>query len=138
MKRNDVQRLAASRHQAGLSLIGFLIVLSFVGLFIFLGMRLVPMYTEYYSVKQALKGLAGEPDIARQDPARIKDLFFRRLYMSYSENVKPEHVKLQRDTTAGTWNMTVDYELRRPLIANLDVVGKFHAEQPLSKRDATD
>ena len=30
------------------------------------------------------------------DPAKIKDLFFRRLYISYAENVKPENVKLER------------------------------------------
>ncbi len=30
--------------------------------------------------------------------------------------------------------MTVDYEVRRPLIGNLDVVGKFHAEEQLRAR----
>jgi hypothetical protein len=30
--------------------------------------------------------------------------------------------------------MTVDYEVRKPLIANLDVVGVFHAEKELSRR----
>ena len=127
---------APARRQAGLTLIGFVIVLAVVGLFIYVGMKLVPMYTEYYSVKQALKGLATEPGIARQDPARIKDLFFRRLYMSYSANVKPEHVVLKRDTTGGGWDMTVDYELRKPMIANLDVIGKFHAQQMLTNTGA--
>jgi hypothetical protein len=28
----------------------------------------------------------------------------------------------------------VDYENRRPLIANLDVVGKFHAEKVLTRK----
>src|SRR3546814_4903918 len=63
------------------------------------------MYSEYYSVKQALKGLQAEPDIANRDPAKIKDLFFRRLYISYSENVKPENVKLQRRQDGPGWDM---------------------------------
>ena len=33
-----------------------------------------------------------------------------------------------------SWNVIVDYETRRPLIANLDVVGKFHAEKVLTRK----
>ena len=135
MKRN----LRGNRrvNQKGITLIGFVVVLAVVGLFAYVGMKLLPMYSEYYSVKQALKGLAQEPGIANQDPARIKDLFFRRLYISYAENVKAEHVKLER-TDGGAWRMTVNYELRKPLIANLDVVGKFNAVQDLARSDAVD
>lgn len=131
MKRNH-----AGQRQSGLTLLGFIIVLAVVGLFAYIGMKLVPMYSEYYAVKQALKGLAQEPGIANRDARRIKDLFFRRLYISYSENVKPENVLLKRNETGG-WTMTVDYELRKPMIANLDVVGKFHATEELVRRDAT-
>lgn len=138
MKRNRTAPPCSARQQSGLTLIGFVIVLAVVGLFVYVGMKLVPMYTEYYSVRQALKGLANEPGIANQDPGRIKDLFFRRLYMSYSENVKSEHVKLERTADGAGWNMTVNYELRRPLIANLDVVGKFDASQTLTNRGAND
>src|SRR3546814_8008668 len=90
------------------------------------------MYSEYYSVKQALKGLQAEPDIANRDPAKIKDLFFRRLYISYSENVKPENVKLQRRQDGPGWDMEVNYEVRKELVGHLDVVGKFHADEELT------
>lgn len=124
------------RQQSGMTLIGFVIVLAVVGLFAYIGMRLFPMYTEYYAVKSALKGLAAEPGIADQSPAKIQDLFFRRLYISYAENVKPENVKIDRIDNG--WRMKVDYELRRPLISNLDVVGKFAAQQDLTRGGAVD
>lgn len=120
------------RTQSGMTLIGFVIVLAVVGLFAYVGMKLVPMYSEYYAVKQALKGLAGEPGIADRDPAKIQDLFFRRLYISYAENVKPENVDIKRGDNG--WVMTVDYEIRKPVIGNLDVVGKFHATENLVRR----
>lgn len=123
------------RNQTGMTLIGFVIVLAVVGFFAFIAMKLFPMYSEYYSVKQALKGLAQEPGIANQDPAKIQDLFFRRLYISYAENVKEENVKIKR-IDGGGWTMTVNYELRKPLIGNLDVVGKFDATQDLPRSDA--
>ena len=118
------------RTQRGMTLIGFIIVLGMVGLFAYVAMKLVPMYSEYYAVKQALKGLQQEPGIANRDPAKIQDLFFRRLYISYAENVKPNNVKIER--VDGGWNMSVDYEVRKPLMGNLDVVGKFSTSEKLT------
>ena len=119
------------RTQRGITLLGFIIVLAVVGFFAYVGMKLFPMYSEYYSVKSALKGLASESGVAASDPARIQDLFFRRLYISYSENVKPKDVKIRRADNG--WQIDVQYEVRRPLVGNLDVVGKFHATQTLTR-----
>ncbi|MFS8064067.1 MAG: DUF4845 domain-containing protein, partial [Luteimonas sp.] len=94
----------------------------------------IPMYSEYYAVKQALKGLAQEPGIADKDPAKIQDLFFRRLYISYAENVKEENVDIKRIDNG--WQMDVNYEVRKSIISNLDVVGKFSATENLTNREA--
>ncbi|MBB1471529.1 MULTISPECIES: DUF4845 domain-containing protein [unclassified Luteimonas] len=117
--------------QRGITLLGFVIVLAVVGLFAYVGMKLFPMYSEYYSVRSALKGLANEPGIANTDPRKIQDLFFRRLYISYAENVKAEHVKIKRVDNG--WQMDVNYEVRKPVIANLDVVGRFDTTQMLTR-----
>ena len=122
--------------QRGITLLGFIIVLAVVGLFAYVGMKLFPMYSEYYSVRSAMKGLANEPGIGNTDPRKIQDLFFRRLYISYSENVKPEHVKLKR--VGAGWQMDVKYEVRKELIGNLDVVGKFESTQMLTRAGAVD
>jgi hypothetical protein len=124
------------RTQSGITLLGFVIVLAVVGLFAYVGMKLFPMYQEYYSVKSALKGLANEPGIANTDPGKIKDLFFRRLYISYSENVEPENVKITR--VGAGWQMDVNYEVRKSMIANLDVVGKFNTTQMLTRQGELD
>ena len=124
------------RKQSGLSLVGFLVVLAAVGFAAYVGMKLFPMYQEYYSVQSAMKGLANEPGVADMDPAKVQDLFFRRLYINYSENVKPQNVKFER--MEGGWKMRVNYEVRRPLVGNLDVVGKFDKTQELTRRGGGD
>ena len=124
------------RKQSGLSLVGFLVVLAVVGFAAYVGMKLFPMYQEYYSVHSAMKGLANEPGVADMDPAKVQDLFFRRLYINYSENVKPQNVKFER--MEGGWKMRVNYEVRRPLVGNLDVVGKFDKTQELTRRGGGD
>lgn len=124
------------RKKGGLSLLGFLVVLAVVGFAAYVGMKLFPMYQEYYSVRSAMKGLANEPGVADMDPAKVQDLFFRRLYINYSENVKPQNVKFER--TEGGWKMRVNYEVRRPLVGNLDVVGRFDSTQELTRRGGGD
>ena len=124
------------RKQSGLSLVGFLVVLAVVGFAAYVGMKLFPMYQEYYSVQSAMKGLANEPGVADMDPAKVQDLFFRRLYINYSENVKPQNVRIER--MEGGWKMRVNYEVRRPLVGNLDVVGKFDKTQELTRRGGGD
>ena len=119
------------RAQRGMTLIGFIIVLAVAGVFIYMGMKVIPMYSEFYAVKEALQGLAGEPEIASKDPAEIEKLFFRRLDISYADTVEPEHVKIVRKDEG--YLMTVKYEVRTPLIANLDVVGRFDAEKELRR-----
>lgn len=119
------------RTQRGMTLIGFILVLAVAGVFIYMGMKLIPMYSEYYAVKKAMEQMSQEAGMADNDAAKIKDLFFRRMDTSYSANVKPEHVRLVRKDSG--WLMTVDYEVRRPLVANIDVVGRFQAEKEIKR-----
>lgn len=117
-----------NRKQSGMTLIGFLITLAVIVLFMYCAMKVFPMYSEYYSVKQALAGIAAEPDMASASTDKIRTRFKRRLDMSYANNVK-EMDALKIEPTDTGYKMTVDYERREALIANLDVIGKFHVEQ---------
>ena len=67
-------------------------------------------------------------------PANIQELFFKRLYINYSDNVKPANVKFDRRDNG--WTLKVNYEVRRQLIGNLDVVGKFDSSQDLTRSGA--
>lgn len=122
------------RKQGGLSLVGFLIVLAVMGFAAYVGMKLFPMYQEYYAVRSAMKSLANEPGVGTMAPAQIQDLFFKRLYINYSDNVKPSNVKFNRRDNG--WTLNVSYEVRRPLVGNLDVVGKFESSQDLVRSGA--
>ena len=118
------------RTQGGMTLLGFIICLAVAGVFVYVGMKVIPMYSEYFSVKKSMDGLALEPGINNASPDKIRNLFFRRLYVNYSENVKAENVKIER--APGGWHMTVKYEVRRELISNLDVIGNFDASKELT------
>lgn len=111
------------KKQKGMSLIGFLIVLAMVVFFAYLGMRIVPIYIEFYSVKQAMTGVAKEPGSANYSPFDVKDKMLNRLYISYSDgNVGRDSIRVVRNN--GVW-LVVKYEVRKPVMGNLDVVASF-------------
>lgn len=120
------------RMQRGMTMIGFLITLAVVIFFVYCGMKIVPMYLEFYSVKKGLSTIAAEPDIANASKDKIHTMFLRRMEMSYALDVKKLD-PLRIENTDNGYNLVVDYEQRVPLIANLDVVGKFHAEQAIGR-----
>jgi hypothetical protein len=123
------------KSQGGLTLIGFLIVLAIAGFFAYIGMKLFPVYTEYYSVVKDMKGLQNEPGASKMTPDAVRTLLFRRFYVSYVTSVKKEHVKIVRQDG---YNLTVKYEVRRPLVFNLDFVAKFEKTVDLAQSEGVD
>ena len=116
--------------QNGMTLIGFIIVLSFVVFISYIGMKIAPIYMEYYSVVSAMNGVAEERGSARLSPFDIRVRILNRLYVSYSDdNVKEKDIKLFRKN--GVW-LRIAYEVRKPVIGNLDVVAKFDKSVRLS------
>ncbi len=112
------------RAQKGITLMSFLVVLVVVGFFALMAMKLFPMYSEYYNLKGVMHGLAEQPNSASMTPAQIQADLERRFNIAYVSSVKKEHVKVIRTTGRGS-QLNIAYEVRTPLIANLDVVGKF-------------
>lgn len=116
--------------QRGLTMIGFLITLCLVIFFAFCAMKIVPMYIEFYSVKKMMATVANNPEAAGGKD-KIRHLFSRSLQIDYVKTIKPDMLKIE--TTEGGYKLVMDYERRESLMANLDVVGKFHAEQKLAR-----
>ncbi len=113
--------------QRGISFIGFIIVLAVLGVFLFLGMRIGPTYIEYLSIRNAVNTVAAEAQSA--DLASIRRAMDRQMTIDYAANFKPEFVSVQRD--GNQLNLVLNYEIRKPLIYNIDFVAKFHHTAPI-------
>jgi len=111
------------RTQKGITLMSFVVVLVVVGFFALMAMKLFPMYSEYNSLKSVMKQFAESPNSASMTSAQAFLDLERRFNIAYVSSVKKEHVKIIRAGKASQLNIA--YEVRVPLLANLDVVGKF-------------
>ena len=111
------------KKQSGMTLIGFIIVLGFVLFLSFIGMKIAPIYMEYYSVVSAMNGVAKERGSARLSPYDVRVKVLNRLYLSYSaDNVKSANIKIVRRN--GVF-LRIAYEVRKPVIGNLDAMATF-------------
>lgn len=118
----------------GITLMSFLIVLVVVGFFALVIMKLFPMYSEYYSLKGVMEEYAAQPNSAANSPTQMYNDLERRFGIAYIDSVEREHMKVTR--SGGVSQLNIAYEVRVPLFANLDVVGKFDNTVNLSGRSS--
>ncbi|MDT8437756.1 MAG: DUF4845 domain-containing protein [Wenzhouxiangellaceae bacterium] len=117
--------------QQGLTLIGFLIVLAIALFAVYIGMKLVPIYLNHYSVIKSMESLAAEPGSANMSEARIRDLLSRKFETSYVQHVRPRDIRIVRSTGI---ELVAEYEVRESLIGNVDAVVSFKRVQRLDTR----
>jgi Tfp pilus assembly major pilin PilA len=111
------------RAQQGITLMGFIIVLIVLGMFAYFAMKLIPMYSEYSSISQALDAVIKEPGIDTASEIVIRDKISRHFEISYVYTIEPKDIKLKREQNGIT--MSADYEVRKPLFYNIYLVGHF-------------
>jgi type II secretory pathway pseudopilin PulG len=115
--------------QRGITLLGMVITISVAGVFAYCGMKIFPMYQEFWAVQESMEEVAKTPNIANASRGKVVDLLSRRFDISYVESIKDEHITI--DPKAGPL-LTITYEVRKPLMYNLDIVGKFTHSVKLS------
>ncbi len=114
--------IAKTRKQGGLTLISFIIVLSLALFVAYLGMKIGPIYMEYYSVVSAMNDMAEEKGNDKKSPITLRRNLKARLYVSYSSSVEDKHIKVTRSDGV---KLRVAYQVREPIIGNLDVILTF-------------
>ncbi len=109
--------------QRGLTLLGFIMVAAIVVAMALIALKLFPVYQEYYAVTQAMDAVAAEANVTAKSPAEIRQMLFNRFYISYVDSVKKTDVKFSR---RNGYKMNVAYEVRKPMVGNIDVVTVFN------------
>lgn len=121
--------------QSGISSAGWLLILM-LGAFALLSFfRMGPAYLDNYYIREALRALAAESEDINNMPKReIRS----KLNKYYTINgIRGEATKaLEIERLRNKQVINVNYEIRVPLIYNIDVVMKFNNQLDSSKPDA--
>jgi len=109
--------------ERGLSAITWLIVIAVVGTGVVIGLRLVPVYLQYFTLVSIMEDVAQEAHIGDHSRRELWSMINKRMNINGIEGVGHDEIGIDREGDA--IKITADYEVRRPLLGNLDAVAHF-------------
>ena len=97
--------------------LGMIILVTFVGLFVFAGLRLVPVYLNYMKVVGVIDGVREEFDGHGASPTEIRQSIERRFDIEDVKVIKARDVKVS--AASGGFEVSAVYDHTEPFIANV-------------------
>lgn len=112
------------RRQRGMGFFGIIAVLAVIGFIGLLGVRTVPIYLEANTVRGIVQGMQDDPDMRGASNREIRQRLARQFQVN---NVAGPNLDddLEFERVSGGTSVRLSYEVRFPVIANLDGVASF-------------
>lgn len=110
------------KKQRGITLMGFIMVLIVGAFFALIAMKLVPIYSEFFSVKSSMKSVAND-GLGDKELSEIQAALQRKFDIDYVDSVSAKQARIVPGTGGKQLNM--NYEVRKPFVYNIDFVVKF-------------
>ena len=116
-------RPGSRKSQAGMTTLGLILLVTFVGLFAFAGIRLTPVYLNYMKVAGVVAGVHKEFDGANATRAAIRSSVSRRFDIESVGVITARDVKVTK--VDGGYEVAATYSHKAPFIANVSFIVDF-------------
>jgi hypothetical protein len=111
------------KHQRGMTFIGLLCILALVGVVVYAGIRLAPIYLNYMKIARTMESVATEIKGENPDPAAIRALIDRHFTIDDPTGVEVKDIEITRDQDGV--QMHVAYDDAVPYVANVSLSVHF-------------
>ncbi len=109
--------------QRGMTLLGMLILVGFVGVFLYAGVRLTPLYVEYMNVAKGLDNLKSEVGGGGATAALIQRTLEKHFDIDDVHSITSHDVEVIRE--GQDLQVHVAYDAYAPFIANVGFIVRF-------------
>ena len=116
-------RQSLRRRQGGMTTLGVIILVGFVGTFVFAGIRLAPIYLNYMKVAGVVSGVHDEFDGQNATRAAVRSSISRRFDIESVGEITAKEVKVTK--VEGGLEVAAVYSHKAPFIANISFVVDF-------------
>jgi hypothetical protein len=123
MYRKSLEKHRCMHRQAGMTTLGLIILVAFVGLFAFAAIRLTPVYLNYMKVASVIAGVQEEFDGAGPTRATIRSSISRRFDIESVSVIKAKDIEVT--TVEGGFEVAAVYSHKADFIANVSFVVDF-------------
>ena len=111
------------RRQQGMTTMGVVILVAFVGIFAFAAIRLVPVYLNYMKVASVVSGVVQEFDGAGATSNMIRRSISNRFDIEMVSEIQSKDVTVTK--VSGGYEVAAVYSHKAPFIANISFVVDF-------------
>jgi hypothetical protein len=108
-------------HQRGATFLGMLVIVAILGVALFAGIRLVPLYLEFMAVSRAMEQTAKENAGGSQETLRTS--LIRRWTIEDIKSLQPKDIEIKR--AGNGYTMRAWYRAESPFVANVSLVVDF-------------
>lgn len=115
--------MRSRQKQKGISVASILIIAVFLGLIFIIGVRLFPVYMDYYSVRGIMNEVAHSPGIGHKNALEVWDAINTRFDINDINNIYRNDFKM--NTIGNTTTLTIAYQVKRHLLGNVDGLVNF-------------
>ena len=108
------------RRERGMTTVGLIILVTFVGLFVYAGVRLLPVYLEYFNVIKAVENLKSEAD---QGPPAMRIALEKRFDIEDIKSLSYKDVEITKE--GASYAVRVLYDAQTPFVGNIGFIVHF-------------
>lgn len=123
--------LRITRKQAGMTMLGWLVVLALIGFFVRTVVIIYPMLYNQFKVTTQIKEFAADPETAKLTPKEMYTKITRRFEVDNVDGVGDKQLKITYNEEKKKTLIEVNYEVRAQFWGPIYIVGVFnepHAE----------
>ena len=110
--------------QNGMTFLGMMLMVAGIVFIAIIGMKLVPAYIEYFSVKKAINKIANDPAFDQMSRGDIAASFNRNAVIDNITIIKGSDLSVSKTATGDTI-VGVDYQTIVPLVGNVSALLDF-------------
>ena len=119
----SINRPQFKRRQTGMTTLGVAILVAFIGVFVFAGMRLAPIYLNYMKVTSVVSGVQKEFDGTNATRTSIRSSISSRFDIESVGEIIAKDVKVSK--VGGGHEVAATYSHKAPFISNISFVVDF-------------
>ncbi len=119
-------------HQRGMTPIGWILVFLLIAFFALIALKLTPIYLESFSVGSVISDLKDEPGIGAMTSREISALIAKRFDVNNVTSVGVDDIYVEK--FGGSMTISAEYEVREPMLGNVDIVVSFNKSVEVSSR----
>lgn len=124
------QRVGQNGRQRGMTVIGMLLLIVVIAFVALIGMKVVPMYIQYFSIKSTIENVRKEPLLAQMTTPDIQTAIQKRFDIGYVDNISARDLKIRNERNGRVLDLI--YQDERSLFYGLYVVLKVNESIPLN------